>query len=283
MTPELLGAGRLRALLASHGVRPTKSLGQNFVIDPNTIRKVVQVATIAPGDHVLEIGAGAGSLTLGLVAAGARVTAVELDQRLLPVLTEAVAGLDAVEIVEADALRMDHGAFSATQLVGNLPYNIAATIVIKALQEAPHLRSLTVMTQREVGERLAASPGSKSYGQPSVIVGFFATARVATRISRNAFYPVPNVDSVVVRIDRRAEVPDVDRRLFSEVVRHAFAQRRKTLRRSLASLLEGVEAEALFATAGVAPGARAEAIDVDGFVALTRAFQGAERAPSDPL
>lgn len=269
----LLGARRIRELLDERGIRLTKTLGQNFVIDPNTIRKMVEVAGVGPGDHVLEIGAGAGSLTLGLAATGARVTALEVDERLLPILAETLAGAPGVEVVAGDALRFDYSATDANVMVANLPYNIAATVVIQALQEGPALRRLTVMTQREVAERLAAGPGSKIYGQTSLLVAFHGIARLAGTVSRNAFYPVPNVDSSIVVIERNAP-PDVDENLFRAVVKAGFGQRRKTLRSGLAVLAGSPSAATdLLEQAGVDPGARAESLDLDAFVRIARAFE----------
>lgn len=269
----MLGARRIRELLDERGIRLTKTLGQNFVIDPNTIRKMVEVAGVGPGDHVLEIGAGAGSLTLGLAATGARVTALELDERLLPILAETLAGAPGVEVVAGDALRFDYSATDANVMVANLPYNIAATVVIQALQEGSTLRRLTVMIQREVAERLASSPGSKIYGQTSLLVAFHGVARLAGTVSRNAFYPVPNVDSSIVVIERSAP-PDVDEDLFRAVVKAGFGQRRKTLRSGLAVLAgSSVAATDLLGRAGVNPGARAESLDLDAFVRIARAFE----------
>ena len=202
MSGSLLGARRIRELFEAHGIRPQKELGQNFVIDPNTIRKVVDVARVSEDDSVLEIGAGAGSLTLGLAAAAGRVTAVEFDSNVVPALRESLVGVDNVDVIEADAMKLDYTSIDATILVANLPYNIAVPLVITVLEKAAQVTSLTVMTQREVGERLAASAGSKAYGQVTVLVGYWAAASVTARISRNAFFPVPTVDSVVVRIER---------------------------------------------------------------------------------
>jgi len=273
-SPQLLGAARLRELLNRHGIRPTKMLGQNFVIDPNTIRKVLAVAQVRPGDRVLEVGAGAGSLTLGLVDTGATVVAVEVDRRLVGVLEEVVAGVGEVEIVTADALEYDLAGSRATKLVANLPYNVAATVVLRALEEAASLRSLTVMTQREVGERLAAAPGSKTYGATSVMTAFYGRAGVAAPVSRNAFYPVPKVDSVIVRIDRHLKMPAVDATLFRQVVRAAFSQRRKMLRRSLVKTTGSLEAATeMLRHVGISAEARAEDVAIDEFVALVSAIQ----------
>lgn len=269
----LLGPRRLRQLLDRHGVKPRKALGQNFVVDPNTIRKIVNLSGVRTDDHVLEIGAGAGSLTLGLAAAAARVIAVELDHRMLAVLSEAVSDLTNVDIVEADALTLDLASIDATRMVGNLPYNIATPLVLRMLERAPQLAELTVMTQKEVGERLAAIPGAKSYGQVSVLVRYFSEPKVVARISRQAFWPVPGVDSVVVRLSRRANVLDVPFDRFSAVVKTAFSQRRKTLRNTLAPLSDSTAGiEEVLRAAGINPGARAEEIDLDGFAAIARAL-----------
>jgi 16S rRNA (adenine1518-N6/adenine1519-N6)-dimethyltransferase len=273
MTVSLLGARRLRELLNENGVRPSKALGQNFVIDPNTIRKMVDVAGVTPGDSVLEIGAGAGSLTLGLVAAGAGVTAMELDRRLLPVINAVTAELPEVDVVHADALSFDYGTVRSDQVVANLPYNIATQVVLRVLEEGPQLGRLTVMTQREAGERLAARPGSKIYGATTVLLSYFATARIAGRVSRQAFYPVPNVDSVIVSIERHREEPNVDRESLYRVVKAAFGQRRKTLRRCLVPVAGSLEASAAaLAAADIPPDARAEDVSFDGFAALTEAL-----------
>ncbi|HEX2295300.1 MAG TPA: 16S rRNA (adenine(1518)-N(6)/adenine(1519)-N(6))-dimethyltransferase RsmA, partial [Actinomycetota bacterium] len=261
---------RLRELLDAHGVRPSKSLGQNFVVDPNTIRKVVSVAEVGPDDHVLEIGAGAGSLTLGLAAAAGRVTAVEFDRALHPVLADALRGVSNVEVVHADATKLDWPDVRADALVANLPYNIATPLVLDALAGAPALRTLTVMTQREAGERLAAAPGSKTYGHVSVVVAFYARAAVAASISRRVFYPEPNVDSVLVRLVRRTPpLDDAGARNLFRLTRAAFSQRRKTLRSSLAGVAPhaGRLPDALRA-AGIAPAARPEELGIEEWLAL---------------
>jgi 16S rRNA (adenine1518-N6/adenine1519-N6)-dimethyltransferase len=272
MTTQTLGAARLRALLDKYDVNPRKALGQNFVIDPNTIDKVIAAAGVSPTDRVLEIGSGAGSLTIRLAAAAAHVVSVEVDARLMPVLQEVLAEADNVEVVAADALRFDLARANASLLVANLPFNIAATVVLRVLTEAPHIRALTVMTQREVGERLTARAGSKTYGQTSVMVAYFGDARIAGRVSRRAFWPVPSVDSVIVRIER-SEQPDVDYAVLFAVVRAAFSQRRKTLRNCLAGIAgSATDAEAALRAAGLDPALRAEQVDLAGFVSLARSL-----------
>jgi 16S rRNA (adenine1518-N6/adenine1519-N6)-dimethyltransferase len=213
-------------------------------------------------------------LTLGLAAVAAHVTAIEIDDRLVDLLHEALAGTSNVTVRHEDALASDLGAIDATVAVGNLPYNIATHLVLRILEEAPGIRRLTVMTQKEVGDRLAAPAGTKVYGQTSVMVRYFGTAEVVGRVSRRAFYPVPNVDSVIVAIDRGIQ-PDVDRSALFSVVRAAFSQRRKTVRNALAALAGSPRvAEEALDRAGLAASARAEELTLEDFVALTGALPG---------
>jgi 16S rRNA (adenine1518-N6/adenine1519-N6)-dimethyltransferase len=272
--PGLLGARRVRELLASHGVIPRKALGQNFVVDPNTIRKVLDAADVSGSDSVLEIGPGVGSLTLGLAAAAKRVIAIELDEKLIPVLDEALAGVDNVQLIQGDVMRIDLSALGIDAAVANLPYNIAVPAVLKLLDEAHGLTSATVMTQREVGERLAASPGSKLYGQPSATAAYYARVRVVTTISRRAFFPTPNVDSVLIRLDRR-DPPDVDKQLLFRVIRASFSQRRKKLRNNLTQVSGSTStAERALLAAGLDPATRAEQVSLEEFVRIASAIRG---------
>ncbi len=250
------------ALLDAHGLAPSRALGQNFVVDPNTIRKVVDLAAIDPGDPVVEIGAGLGSLTTALAEAGAEVTAVELDRHLVPVLREVVAGTS-VRIIEGDAREVDWEVLLADHdrwsLVANLPYNIATPLVADLLDFVPMIDRMLVMVQREAAERLAAPPGSKTYGIPSVKVAYWATAEVVARVSPNVFLPKPNVESALVRIVRRsAPATTADPERLFALVRAGFGQRRKMLRRSLSGLVDPAD----FERAGVAPESRAEDLDV---------------------
>lgn len=270
---ELLGGKRLRELLAEYGASPKRSLGQNFVIDPNTIRKVVSVAGVGAEDRVLEIGAGCGSLTLGLASSAAHVVAVEIDDRLIQLLRDTLSDVPNVSIVHADASSMSLAELDATVLVANLPYNIATYLVLRALEEAPQISRITVMTQKEVGERLAADVGSKAYGQTSVMVRYYGQARVAAQVSRRAFYPVPNVDSVLVQITREEPQSGVDRTELFRVVKAAFSQRRKTLRNTLAEVSGSTgAAETALVSAGVSARARAEELSLDDFVRVTEAL-----------
>jgi 16S rRNA (adenine1518-N6/adenine1519-N6)-dimethyltransferase len=257
-------------LLREHGLRPSRALGQHFVADPNTVRRIARLAGATAGSRVVEIGAGLGSLTVALAATGATVVAVEVDRHLVPVLRTVVSPYPDVRVVESDALALDwDGLLGPVDpgrpwlLVANLPYNVATPLVVRVLEEAPHVRSMLVMVQREVGERLAAGPGDKVYGAVSVKVAYWATSAVVGLVPPTVFVPKPAVDSALVRIDRRAEpaVPETlvtYDRLFA-VVGAGFSQRRKMLRHSLA----GVVAPAAFAVAGVAPQARAEELDVE--------------------
>jgi len=263
-----LSRSQVLGLLEANGLRPSRALGQNFVADPNTVRRIARLAGIGPGDRVVEVGAGIGSLTLALVEAGADVTAVEVDRHLLPVLRSVVEPAGAT-VVEGDAMRLDwHDLLGdgPWHLVANLPYNIATPLICDLLDGVPAITDLLVMVQREVGERLAAPPGSGSYGSVSVKVRYWATATVVGKVPPSVFVPRPNVDSALVRIVRRPEGPAVPPdvvaagRLF-EVVGAGFAHRRKMLRGALA----GVVDPASFAAAGVPETSRAEELDVEAW------------------
>jgi 16S rRNA (adenine1518-N6/adenine1519-N6)-dimethyltransferase len=274
--PALLTPGRVRELLARHGLRPSKALGQHYLADPNTARKVARLGGIEPGETVLEVGPGLGSLTLALREAGAAVVAVEADARLLPALAEVVGDDPLVRVEVADALRVDLAALApqARRLVANLPYNIAATLVLKVLAEAPAIASQVVMVQREVGERLAAAPGTPAYGAPSAKLAAQATARILAPVSRRVFVPEPHVDSVLLGVTRRRHpaAAGLDPAQLGRVIDAAFGQRRKTLRNSLRGLgLDAARVEELGKAAGVDLGLRAERLGVESFAALARA------------
>jgi 16S rRNA (adenine1518-N6/adenine1519-N6)-dimethyltransferase len=271
----LLTPGRVRELLARHELRPSKALGQHYLADPNTARKVARLGGAGPGETVLEVGPGLGSLTLALREAGAAVVAVEADPRLLPALAEVLGDDPLVRVELADALRVDLAALApeARRLVANLPYNIAATLVLKVLAESPAIAQLVVMVQREVGERLAAAPGSPAYGGPSAKLAAMATARVLAPVSRRVFVPEPHVDSVLLGVTRRRHpaAAGVDQAELARVIDAAFAQRRKTLRNALRGLgLDAAGVEELGRRAGVDLGQRAEQLDVAAFAALAQ-------------
>jgi 16S rRNA (adenine1518-N6/adenine1519-N6)-dimethyltransferase len=279
----LLTPSRVRSLLAAHGLRPSRALGQHYLVDPNTARKVARLAEVTAGETVLEVGPGLGSLTLALREAGARVVAVEADARLLPALAEALGEDQDVRVVVADAVRADLAGLApqARRLVANLPYNIAATLVLRVLTDYPQYRHLTVMVQREVGERLAAAAGTDAYGATSVKVAGLAEARVLAPVSRRVFLPEPHVDSVLVGLTRRRHpaLAGVPWAAIDRVIDAAFSQRRKTLRNALRTLgLAPSEVEALGRAAGVDLGLRAERLDLPAFAALARGLETSERA-----
>jgi 16S rRNA (adenine1518-N6/adenine1519-N6)-dimethyltransferase len=256
-------------LLESHGLAPSRALGQNFVADPNTVRRIARLAGVGPGDHVLEIGAGLGCLTLALAETGATVTAVEVDKYLVPILRSVVEPAGAT-VIETDAMTADWAgilrAHDRWTLVANLPYNISTPLVLDLLDHVPAIDRMLVMVQREVGERLAATVGDKAYGIPSVKVAYWATARIAGKVSPSVFIPEPNVDSALVQIERRSDpATPADADAMFRLVRMAFGQRRKMLRRSLAAEVS----DDAFAASGIRPEARPEELDVEQWGRLT--------------
>ena len=281
---KLLTSNDIRELCAQLNIRPTKTLGQNFVNDPGTVRKIVRNAGVQAGEQVLEIGPGLGSLTLALLEAGAQVSAVEIDPPLaqaLPTTAQARFPEAKLQVFTADALTITgpesiDGA-TPTRLVANLPYNVAVPIVLTVLEKLPSIQTVLVMVQAEVADRLAATPGNKIYGVPSAKVAWYASARRTLTIGRNVFYPVPNVDSALVKIERRPH-PDTaaTREQVFAVIDAAFAQRRKTLRQALAGLAgsAGAAQEAL-ERAGVSPTARGETLDIDQFAAVAQQLNAA--------
>ncbi|RSD13210.1 16S rRNA (adenine(1518)-N(6)/adenine(1519)-N(6))-dimethyltransferase RsmA [Amycolatopsis eburnea] len=278
---ELLGPAEIRGLAAELDVRPTKKLGQNFVHDPNTVRRIVELAGVTADDVVLEVGPGLGSLTLGLLATGARVVAVEIDPKLAARLPETVAerGPEAAErltVVGADALRVanDDLPGAPTALVANLPYNVAVPVVLHLLAEVPSLRSGLVMVQTEVADRMAAGPGSRIYGVPSVKLAWYGPARKVAAVPRSVFWPVPNVDSALVAFERGDAPASEDRDSLFSLVDAAFSQRRKTLRAALAGWAGSAErAGELLAAAGIDPKTRGEQLDVRDFARIAASAQ----------
>lgn len=288
---KLLTSSDIRELCAQLNIRPTKTLGQNFVNDPGTVRKIVRNAGVQAGEQVLEIGPGLGSLTLALLEAGAQVSAVEIDPPLaqaLPTTAQARFPEAKLQVFTADALTITgpesiDGA-TPVRLVANLPYNVAVPIVLTVLEKLPSIQTVLVMVQAEVADRLAATPGNKIYGVPSAKVAWYASARRTLTIGRNVFYPVPNVDSALVKIERRPQ-PDTaaTREQVFAVIDAAFAQRRKTLRQALAGLAgsAGAAQEAL-ERAGVSPTARGETLDIDQFAAVAQQLNAASAGACVP-
>lgn len=283
---SLLGPAEVRELAERLGVNPTKKLGQNFVVDPNTVRKIVRLAQLHKGDRVLEVGPGLGSLTLGLTEIGAHVTAIEIDHRLAAELPHTVAqmqpeALSRLRVVRSDALdvtaqQLTNEGPPAEVLVANLPYNVSVPILMHLLEIMPTLRSGLVMVQAEVGHRIAAAPGSKEYGAPSAKAAWYGEWGIAGTVSRRIFWPVPGVDSVLVSY-RRSESTmgtEIERKRTFSLVNAAFAGRRKMLRQSLQGVL-GIPntaqgASDAISAAGIDPTERAEQLGIEQFLAIAR-------------
>ena len=284
----LLGAADVRRVAARLGIRPTKALGQNFVVDANTVRRIVRLAGVGAGDTVVEVGPGLGSLTLGLLAAGAHVVAVEVDPVLAAALPGTVAELapgaaGRLDVVAADALGVTSLPAAPEHLVANLPYNVAVPVLLTWLERFPGLRSGLVMVQAEVADRLAAGPGEPAYGVPSVKAAWWARLRRAGAVPRQVFWPVPNVESGLVSFTRH-EPPATaaTREQVFACVDAAFAQRRKTLRAALASWAGSpAAAEAALRAAGVDPAERGERLSVERFAAVAAAHHATSRVPRE--
>jgi 16S rRNA (adenine1518-N6/adenine1519-N6)-dimethyltransferase len=273
----LLGAAQIRELAEAIGLKPAKALGQNFVIDSNVCKKIVRIAGVTSTDIALEIGPGLGSLTLALLEEAASVIAVEIDPRLaqqLP-LTAAIHSerADQLTVINQDALGISTLISDPTVLVANLPYNVSVPVLLHLLEKVPTLRSGVVMVQAEVADRLAASPGSKDYGIPSVKSAWWAQVKGAGSVSRSIFWPAPNVDSKLVSFTRRATPGDeaMRKKVFT-IIDAAFAQRRKMLRSALSSLYgSSALAEEILIQAGIDPTLRGEALEISGFCAIALA------------
>ncbi|WP_058235634.1 16S rRNA (adenine(1518)-N(6)/adenine(1519)-N(6))-dimethyltransferase RsmA [Devriesea agamarum] len=287
----LLGPTDIRDLAAQAGIYPTKKLGQNFLLDANTVRGIVRRADLVPGQSVLEVGPGLGSLTLGLLEAGMQVGAVELDRALAALLPKTVVSRgidpDRLTVVHEDALALTQLPTPAagdqpTALVANLPYNVAVPILLTLLGRFSSLRTALVMVQLEVADRLVATPGSRVYGAPSAKTAWFGRASKVGSISRQVFWPVPNVDSALVKIvrhDNPAPMTTIDRQQVFAVIDAAFSQRRKTLRTALASWAGSPQnAERAVREAGIDPGRRGESLSVADFAAIAQAHSGLSRS-----
>lgn len=265
----------LRQLLEANSLAPRRDLGQNFVGDPNTVRRIVSLAGIGADDHVVEVGAGLGSLTLALAETGAQITAIEVDEGIVRVLRDVVAELDNVTVVEGDAMHLDWASVldptveGGWTLVANLPYNVATPLVCDVLDHVAHVTRIVVLVQREVAERFAASPRTSAYGAVSVKAAYWGTARVLGLVPASVFLPRPKVESALVEITRREPPATPPSELFT-LVRTGFGQRRKMLRRSLAGIADAAD----FERAGVAPTSRPEELDVDAWCRLSEAVHG---------
>lgn len=277
-----LGGREATELMEKHGISPRKALGQNFVVDPNTIDRIVRLAGIGPEDRVVEIGPGIGSLTAALADTGAEVLAIEIDQELIPALRENLGDRvddKRVRILNADATTVDWDVElpgGGWKLVANLPYNVGTPLVLDMLDLVPQVAEFTVMVQREVAERFAASPDTPEYGIPSVKVAYWTTAKVVGRVPATVFIPKPNVESALVhmvRLDRPAV--DIEGLTVDDVfvlVRQAFGQRRKMLRKSLSNLVSAEQFEA----AGVSASARPAELSVQDWGRLTVATRSSD-------
>ncbi|HEY0260787.1 MAG TPA: 16S rRNA (adenine(1518)-N(6)/adenine(1519)-N(6))-dimethyltransferase RsmA [Lacisediminihabitans sp.] len=274
---KLLGPAEIRDLADLLGIQPTKKLGQNFVIDPNTVRRIVKAAGAGAGETVVEIGPGLGSLTLGLLETGASVVAVEIDNRLaaqLPVTVGLFHPDAPLTVITADAMGITDLPGAPTRLVANLPYNISVPVLLHFLEHFPSLASGLVMVQAEVGQRIAAAPGSKVYGGPSIKAAWYGDWRTAGQVSRQVFWPVPNVDSILVRFDRHEQPGTEEERLATfALVDAAFQQRRKMLRQSLSVVLgDSTTASARLEAAGIPATARGEELTVGQFLGIARSI-----------
>jgi 16S rRNA (adenine1518-N6/adenine1519-N6)-dimethyltransferase len=272
----LLGPAEIRDLADLLGLQPTKKLGQNFVIDANTVRRIVKSAGVTAGETVVEVGPGLGSLTLGLLEAGASVVAVEIDKRLaqqLPITVSQLQPDASLTVITEDALKVTALPDAPTVLVANLPYNVSVPVLLHFLERFPSIERGLVMVQAEVGERVAAGPGSKVYGAPSVKAAWYGEFSTAGKVSRQVFWPVPNVDSILVRFERRAQPGTESERLATfELVDAAFQQRRKMLRQALSQVLgDSAAASARLEAADIAPTARGEELTVAEYLRIARA------------
>lgn len=277
MTVTLLGAAEIRNIASELELRPAKSLGQNFVIDANVCRKIVRIAGLREDDHVVEIGPGLGSLTLALLEITPRVTAIEIDHRLATRLSTTLAahGANEITILNQDALKISELPDAPTKLVANLPYNISVPVLLHFLELFPTIDSGVVMVQYEVADRLAARPGSKNYGVPSAKAAWWCDLALADEVSRNVFWPVPNVDSALVTFKRHEPIGDDELRKKTFVlIDQAFGKRRKMLRSALSGVFgSSAAAEELLQQAGIDPTARGESLDISQFAQLARAWR----------
>ena len=269
---NLLGAAEVRALADQLNLKPTKKLGQNFVVDANTCRKIVKLATVEKSDIALEIGPGLGSLTLALLEEASQVIAIEIDSRLanqLPI-TAAERGFDQdkLKVINADAISIRELAFKPTVLVANLPYNVSVPVLLNILERFPTITRGVVMVQSEVADRLAAVANNKDYGSPTVKANWWANLKIAGNVSRSVFWPIPNVDSSLVRFDRHLPAgSEAERVATFTVVDHAFAKRRKMLRSALSQLFKS-NAESALIQAGIDPTSRGEVLTVEQFLKI---------------
>ena len=276
---SLLGPSDVRTLAESLGTSPTKKWGQNFVVDAGTVRRIVRIAGVVPGDAVVEVGPGLGSLTLALLEAGARVTAIEIDPTLAAALPDTVAqrapdDADRLTVLAADALRVEALDTPPTLLVANLPYNVSVPVILHFWETFPSLERVLVMVQAEVADRLAAPPGSRTYGIPSAKAAWYCSVRRAGDVGRAVFWPVPRVDSTLILMERRAvPLTSAPRDRVFAVIDAAFSQRRKALRGALSAVAgSAAEAETALRAAGIEPLTRGEQLGIEDFARIAEAL-----------
>lgn len=261
-------------LLSDHGLAPRRAFGQNFVVDPNTVQRIARLAQIGPSDHVLEIGAGLGSLTIALAETGAQIHAIEIDNGLVEVLRQVVGDLENVRVIHGDAMTLDWRPLvelsSNWHVISNLPYNVATPLVAEILDHVPEVQHMLVMVQREVGQRFVAKPRTPAYGAVSVKIAYWAEARIVGDVPATVFYPKPKVASALVDIRRHSipRIPGVEASELFALVRAGFAHRRKMLRRALSELVS----PSVFTIAGVSPESRAEELDLEAWGRLCTAL-----------
>lgn len=281
-TKRLYSPKYVKEILAKYGFEFSKSLGQNFLIDGNIVRKIVEKANIGPEDYVLEIGPGIGTLTEELALKAKKVVAIELDKDLLPILDETLSQYENVEIIHGDVLKVDLKKImeekldnKRVKLVANLPYYVTTPIITKLLESDLNLDSIIVMVQKEVAERIGAKAGGKEYGSLSVFVSFFSQAEIIINVPKTVFMPQPKVDSAVIKLDIKKELPDIDRDKFFKVVKAAFSKRRKTLLNALSSYGFNIDKETIKETLeklNIKPEVRAENLSVEDFIKISKSL-----------
>ncbi|GAB2719044.1 16S rRNA (adenine(1518)-N(6)/adenine(1519)-N(6))-dimethyltransferase RsmA [Paenibacillus thermoaerophilus] len=295
MAQDIAAPSRTHGILKKYGLSAKKSLGQNFLTDLNILRKIAEAAELGPEDGALEIGPGLGALTEHLARKAGRVAAVELDDRLLPVLRETLAPYPQVRVIHGDVLKLDLARLweecfadcHSVSVAANLPYYITTPILMKLIESGLPFRHIVVMIQKEVADRIAARPGSKDYGSLSVAIQFYCETETVTRVPPSVFVPQPNVESAVIRLTRRAEpaVRVSDEAWFFRVVQASFAQRRKTLANNLLGVFmpkgERARLEALLAEVGIAPGRRGETLSMDEFARLSERLKAEAEGRAD--
>lgn len=270
----------VKEILDKYGFKFSKSLGQNFLIDGNIVRKISQIANITDKDCVLEIGPGIGTLTEELALNAKKVVAVEIDEKLLPILDETLQAYDNVEIIHGDILNMDiikiideNMDGGPIKVVANLPYYVTTPIIAKLLEEESNIHSIVVMVQKEVGERIVASPGSKQYGSLSVFVNFYTYPEIGMKVPKTVFMPQPKVDSVIIKLKMKEKLPKVDREVFFKVVKSAFGKRRKTILNALSSGELGIEKKTMreiLESLNISTNIRAENLKIEDFIKISQ-------------